>query len=619
MELSGAFPFERIRPGQREMAKEIAECALNSEHLVAHAPTGIGKTAAAIVPAAIWAAESGGTVFFLTPKHSQHRIAIETLKMLKEKGVKAIASDFIGKKWLCQVTGVAELNGRDFLDYCLSVRRDEICPFYNRTYKKSQPTEEARRAVNSLLDAQPLHVEEAVELTKNFCPYEIMCMAARRANVIVGDYYHIFNPHSATSFLFKTEKTAEGAVLIIDEAHNLPERIRETLSNNISEIGLSKAAKELTDFGSFDLADSVEQIGFGLKKLGKKLGEEQEGLIGKEEFCQMVEGAANSKVPDFSKKLEEAADEIRQKQRKSSAGSLARFLNDWMGPDEGFVRIVKVKRSRSGKPFVILSYQCLDPSVGAKPIIESARSVVLMSGTLVPTKMYAEILGLPEEKTRVRMYNSSFPAENRMNIICTGVTSRYSVRGEAQYRKMAGIASDVVRKTPGSVAIFFPSYGMKELITPFLEIDVPVFDEKQEMKKKEKSDFLKGFHSQKKAVLLAVAGGSLAEGVDFPRNILKGVVVIGLPLQQPNLESRALIDYYQKRFGRGWDYGYLFPAISRAIQAAGRMIRSEKDRGVAVFLDERYSWANYRKCFPPELKTIVTADPVKYVEEFWKE
>ncbi|MFH0961792.1 MAG: ATP-dependent DNA helicase [archaeon] len=612
-----AFPFARIREGQREMAAEVAACIAGGKNLVAHAPTGIGKTAAALVPAAEWADSSGGTVFFLTPKHSQHRIAIETLKLLKAQGLKISAADFIGKKWLCQVSGAQELAGRDFLDYCASVRRDEICPFYNRTFRKSQVTGEAKKAAELLLEKQPLHVEEAVELTKIFCPYEVMALAAKSANFIVCDYYHLFNPRSAASFLFKTGKTFEDAVIIVDEAHNLPERIRETLSSNLSEIGLVRASRELAEFGQYDLSEIVEQIGFGFRKLGKaRVGDEREAMLSKEDFTGIVSSCFGDS-DTFSKKIKEASDEIRRKKRKSAAGALSSFVEDWLGPDEGYVRTIKVRKTKSGKPFSVITYRCLDPAIGSKEIVGSARSTILMSGTLVPTKMYAELLGLDEGKTVVKSFQSSFPPENRLNVIATGVTTKFSSRGENQYRKLAGTIERVVAETPGSVAVFFPSYILKSEISALIQFPQPVYSEKQEMDKKEKTDFLRQFFSEKRAVLLAVAGGSLSEGVDFPKNVLKGVVVVGLPLQQPTLETKALIDYYQKKFGRGWDYGYLYPGISRAIQAAGRMIRSESDRGVAVFLDERYTWANYRKCFPPELKTVTSAFPEKLVGEFW--
>lgn len=615
--LESLFPFERMREGQREMAEEVRASIEAGRGLVCHAPTGIGKTAGALVPSAKWASENGGTVFFLTPKHSQHRIAIETLKLLAKKGVKITAADFIGKKWLCQVSGAQELSGRDFLDYCSSVRRDEVCPYYNRTYKKSQIAGDAKRAAESLFESGPLHVEEAVELTKNFCPYEVMAFFARRANVIVCDYYHLFNPRSATSFLFKTEKTFEDAVIIADEAHNLPERIRETLSSTISEIGISRAARELSEFGQYDLAEIVEQVGHGVRALLKKAGDEREALLARGDFEEIV-GRAYGSVETFSKKIGEISNEIRQKKRKSSAGALASFSEDWLGPDEGFVRTLQIRKTKSGKPFGTLTYRCLDPAVGSKEIVRSARSLILMSGTLIPTKMYAELLGMPEERTTVRSFASSFPQENRLNIIATGVTTKFSSRGENQYKKLSDSISKIVARTPGSVAVFFPSYFLKEEIGKLCSFGLPVYDESQELGKKEKIDFLKRFFSERRAVLLGVSGGSLSEGVDFPKNVLKGVVVVGLPLQSPTLETKALIDYYDKKFGRGWDYGYLYPGISRAIQAAGRMIRSEKDRGVAVFLDERYTWANYRRCFPPELKTVTSAAPEKLIEDFWE-
>jgi DNA excision repair protein ERCC-2 len=119
------------------------------------------------------------------------------------------------------------------------------------------------------------------------------------------------------------------------------------------------------------------------------------------------------------------------------------------------------------------------------------------------------------------------------------------------------------------------------------------------------------------AVFLAVASGSFGEGIDLPGDLLKAVIVVGLPLSQPDLETKSLIDYFDKKFGKGWDYGYLFPAFNKTLQNAGRCIRSETDKGVIVFLDERYVWPNYRRCFPEDWEMVVSKDPMYEINEFF--
>ena len=128
------------------------------------------------------------------------------------------------------------------------------------------------------------------------------------------------------------------------------------------------------------------------------------------------------------------------------------------------------------------------------------------------------------------------------------------------------------------------------------------------------------FRSYKKvgSVLFAVSGGSFSEGVDLPGEELKGVIIVGLPLSKPDIETKSLIEYYDHRFSRGWDYAYMFPAMIRVIQGAGRCIRSEKDKGVIIYLDERYSLSNYFRCFPKDFKAKITKLPEEHIKKFFK-
>jgi DNA excision repair protein ERCC-2 len=115
---------------------------------------------------------------------------------------------------------------------------------------------------------------------------------------------------------------------------------------------------------------------------------------------------------------------------------------------------------------------------------------------------------------------------------------------------------------------------------------------------------------------MGATGGSFGEGIDLPGKFLNGVVIVGVPLDSPDLETQSLIEYYDKLFGAGWDYGYIFPAMNRVVQAAGRAIRSESDRGIIVLIDERFTWKNYFKCLPIDWKIVVTKEPVERIKKF---
>jgi DNA excision repair protein ERCC-2 len=245
-----------------------------------------------------------------------------------------------------------------------------------------------------------------------------------------------------------------------------------------------------------------------------------------------------------------------------------------------------------------------------------------MSGTLTPQSMYVDLLGLEEENTTTRAFKSPFPDENRLSLIVDTVTTKYSERDESMYQKYAWYLDKSFEAVPGNCAAFFPSYSMMNRVRDLLleKTDQQLYVEQQRMNKEEKQTLVNKFASRKEqgdGALLGVAAGSLGEGVDYPGEVMKAAFVVGLPLQKPDLETKSLINFYDHKFGKGWDYGYSYPAMHRAVQAAGRCIRSKTDKGALVFMDKRYDWSNYRKVLPPDYKLKNTRAPWKEIEEFF--
>jgi DNA excision repair protein ERCC-2 len=233
--------------------------------------------------------------------------------------------------------------------------------------------------------------------------------------------------------------------------------------------------------------------------------------------------------------------------------------------------------------------------------------------------MYKELLGV--ERVQEVVFKDPFPKKNRLNLIIPKTTTKYTRRNEEQYRNIAEVLSEIADSVPGNMAVFFPSYYLRDQVEKFLadNTEKTLFSEHSNLTKTEKQQLLDNFKSYKDsgAVLLGAASGSFGEGIDLPGDYLKAVVVVGLPLTKPDLETKSLIKYFDKKFDKGWDYGYLFPAFNKTLQNAGRCIRSETDRGIIAFLDERYIWNNYFRCFPEDWHIEISQDYKTLVREFF--
>lgn len=610
------FPHEEVRPIQNALILEIERAIEGKKCLVTHAPTGLGKTAATLPAALKKAIEEKLTIFFLTSRHTQHNIAIETLKKIKEKhNLDIEVVDIIGKKWMCPVPGVQILRSGEFSEYCKKQREDENCEFYLKT-KKNKVTAEAKLAVEELQKISPVHIQDLINhcTEKKLCPYEISMLLGSKAKVIVADYYYVFNDTIRNTFLGKVDKNLEDCIIIIDEAHNLPERIRELNTHKISTFTIDKAIKETKKVGYDEITNILGDLNNLLAEIGESVDGEK--LLTKNEFVEKV-----NEITDYDQligDLEALAEEVRETQKTSSCGVVANFLLHWQGDDNGFARIFKKDFFRGRAQFV-LTYRCLDPSLTTKTIIENAHSVIAMSGTLKPAEMYRDLLGMPSD-TVIREYKSPFPLKNKLSLIVPKTTTKFTMRSDEQFRNIAEVTAEIVNSVPGNTALFFPSYALKDLVSNHFNIRAKktVFSEKPNMTKEEKEQLLDTFKEYNKtgAALLAVASGSFGEGIDLPGDYLKAVVIVGLPLGKPDLETQELIKYYDSKFSKGWDYGYLIPAMNKCMQGAGRCIRSETDTGVVVFLDERFAWQNYLRFFD-EKEVEISTDYVKKIEEFF--
>jgi len=610
------FPYKQVRPVQDQFMDNVAQALSKKTNLIVHAPTGLGKIVGVMAPALEYALEHDLTILFLTSRHTQHHLGIETLKDIKKAhDVKFTATDIIGKKWMCNQPGTATLYSGEFAEFCRKHIKDKTCDFYVRTRENVKLTVRAKNQLKEM-SAKIWHTEEMIEECKELCPYEMSLAMAEHSNVIVADYYYVFHPNVSEMFFKRINKTLDKCIIVVDEAHNLPIRIRDLASAKLTGNILKLAIREAKKSGYDETVGNLVMVQDIMNDLGKDLQMHAESGIVRDAFMKPI--TANVKYDQLIADLEFIADEIRMKQRQSFVGSVAAFLEHWQGPDKGYCRILKLQDVR-GKPNLVLSNNCLDPAVVSEPVITAAYSTIMMSGTLTPTTMYKDLIGFEEADEAT--YESPFPFKNRLNLVVPRTTTKFTARSDEQFKRIAQACAMITDEVPGNSILFFPSYFIRDVVyKSFASMgEKTCFLEKPEMGKEDRQALLDKFKEYKEpgAVLLAVASGSFSEGIDLPGDLLKCVVVIGLPSNQPDLETKELINYYDNKFGKGWDYGYIFPAFNKALQSAGRCIRSETDRGVTVFLDERYLWPRYKRLFPDDMEIDVSTDFVTDIAEFY--
>lgn len=595
------FRHERPRPFQKRLMADVYSAIAEGKNFMAHAPTGSGKTDSALSSALSYALEHGTDVFFLTPKISQHNLAIEVVNGIGQKhSLKIRAVDLIGKKHACIEPELSRLDGECLYHLCDIKRKKNRCAFYNNICGKGPGgKEEAEREYEKIMKnyGHGKTHSEIVEIGKG----RLLCLGCG-SNIIIGDYYHIVVPSIREVVFKKMGKRAENSIVIIDEAHNLASRARNYLTTSVNTIMLKKVEKEMRAIGC--RTSGLEQAFDGWAR--EMIEDRKELKITKEDFY----GFLNSFENDFFTSLEDAGVAyIHATGKKSAALRFSHFIQFWDDPMD-CIRILK--KDHFGYS---LTRRMLDPSA-LTAILNETRSSILMSATLVPLEMHRDVLGMDKNRTIMKSYPSPFSPDSLRNIICSGVTTKFTERNEGNYMNIAGKINKIDDSTPGGVAVFFPSYYVMQQILPYVK-NPDISRQESNMKPSEIRATINDFR-KKGGLLCGVQGGSLAEGVDYSKGEIKTIIVVGIALDEMNIETNALIDYYETKFGRGWEYGYLYPGTIKALQAAGRGRRKETDRVAVVYMDERFKWKKYNWIFDRKEKTLITSQPEKHVSEFWK-
>ncbi|MDI6730020.1 MAG: helicase C-terminal domain-containing protein [Candidatus Altarchaeum sp.] len=560
-------------------------------------------------------------VFFLTSKQSQHKIVIDTLRMIKEKNKDKVSFsvvDVISKQAMCP-RDIAQEYYALFNDLCTHDQKTNRCRYFR-----------SNKNITKHILENIMHVEELKDFCARnlICPHKTAIDAISKANIIICDYNYLFTDILET-VLEKTHKSIGDLILIIDEAHNLPDRLRDHLSGELTLNLIEEAAKEINPVDK-KIYLHLKNVDRFFDNFIQRMPENTEKNINREDITTGVEQVLQESLGDnisyleFVGALKDAGVELAEKKqyeekKKSSITSVMEFFENWN-------TMFPCSRVYKNNITPTLSFRLLDPSVLSESIISNAHATILMSGTLYPVEMYADILGA--KHSLLKQYDSPFPSENKIVLVTKKLTTLYTERSDLMYSNIAEKISKIHDAVKGNIAVFFPSYSLMDEIYkkfeshPDFEIQNKTNDiilEKKYMSKSAKDELYLKLKINSNKILMGVQAGSLSEGVDYRSNIIHAVLIVGLPLSPPTLEVKNLQDYYIKKFGKekGTLYGYIYPAISKVIQAAGRGIRNENDVGAIILMDYRFNYPMYRKCLPPDYKIQFTDEPEKDCREFF--
>lgn len=598
------FPFEAPRLGQKELVDCISENLAEKNPLLVQAPTGLGKTVGVLYPSLKEALARGQKVVYVTPKNSQHQMAEEALELLQEKGSKVRALTLNAKSKMCLKAEV--------------MCNPQYCEFAKDYYKKLQEND----LINKLGKVRSLSAKKLKGLGEEYqvCPFELSVEAIERADVVIGDYNYVFAPRGLIGRLSEPlMKPSEKANLVVDEAHNLPSRAQDYFSPSITVEQLQTFEKA---FSAIDIR-FVKQGGELLDEAialikGYSEGGPRKITIDPEPFA-----ALEKKIRDFTLRYLESDVEI---QPQDPVLRLSNIWSDFMAALEftGPAFFQTYQRNYLGE---MLKVTCCDASEHLKKVYKEFQNVVAFSATLKPFDYYQTLMGLTQPHTKTVEFTSPFPTENRKLLIIPQISTKLSARDSSAPR-IADVIQRVVRLKPGNYIALFPSFDFLFKARALLNLpEYQILQQGREMRPSLVKGYLDELKSgDKPTLLLGVQGGIFSEGIDYAGDMLIGAFVIGPALPTFDFEREQIRSYYEAVYGKdkAFDYTYVYPAMAKAIQSAGRVIRSEKDRGVIVMMDPRFLQSSYAQCMPQgwfeeSPQELVSQSILSDITGFWED
>jgi len=568
------FHHPDYRPGQREMAEAVYKCIAQGGQLMLQAPTGIGKTAAVLFPALkALPADKHDLISFVTARTVGRRVAEQTLAEMCTAGLRLRRLSLTAKESICFSPGKA-CHGDD-------------CPYANAYYDRLPAAREA--ALHSeALDRQGIEVI-AREFT--VCPYQLSVDLIPWVDICIGDIHYIYSYSATVSALY--DGLGLRWSVLLDEAHNLPDRARSMYSAGLSKAALMRARKR----APAPLKSALDRCNRSLLQLQKQDWDEQD-------FHSATE------VPDALQRVLQLFVSAVNEQQAQQPLLLQQYpeLLDFYFDVLQFQRVLEVfgedyrfeLERGEGKQSLKVRLHCLDGSRQLRERQLLPHSITAFSATLSPPHWVLEELGFADSAV-YRELPSPFSADQFQVMLNTRLDTRYRNRS-ASLPDLCVAISDWLERHPGNCIVYFPAYRYMADALESLQGQLAgrrLLVQERQLDESGRAALLDALRSENNIVAFCILGGVFGEGVDLPGDALSSVVIVGVGLPQFDRRRQELRGYFDARVGQGYEYAYLYPGMQRVSQALGRVIRRESDRGSALLIDPRYTQSAYRSLLPP--------------------
>lgn len=572
------FPYP-YRKGQKELVSGVYHTMRTEKQLFIQAPTGIGKTMAAIFPAVRAVGEGyGDKIFYLTAKTITRTVAEEAFSILKEKGLsyKTISITAKEKLCLCEETDC----------------NPEKCPYAEGHFDR------INAAVFEILNEKDTYLrEDLLEQAEKHrvCPYEMCLDISSWVDAVICDYNYVFDPNVYLRRFF-SDGVKGDYLFLIDEAHNLVERGRKMYSAVLCKEDFLETAKIVKEHSA-----KLYKI---LKKCNRMMLEYKREC----DECTVMENIAGLSLQlmnllgEMENFLEKEHEEKVQKAVLEISFSVRHFLNMYDIADENYV----IYSHYDDEQRFLITLYCVNPKRNLQECLNKGRGAVFFSGTFLPLPYYRSLFSERRDDYAI-CASSPFLRENLKLLVACDVSSKYTRRGVSEYEKMVEYIYELAAGKQGNYMVFFPSYRMLEDIyeifrnkTEERQFEVSCILQSSNMTEQEREEFLEAFqeNSAKTLIGFCVMGGIFSEGIDLTGERLIGAAIVGTGLPQVGCEREILKNYYDEKAQNGFAYAYRYPGMNKVLQAAGRVIRTKEDRGVVLLLDERFLQREYLELFP---------------------
>ena len=589
------FPYGKFREGQKELAKYSFGIAQNGGTLFAEAPTGIGKTVSTLFPCVkAFASTENEKIFYLTAKNSGKEMAFNTANLLIEKGLEASAIEILAKDKVCFCPGKA-------------CNPDE-CP-----YAKGYYTKVRQIIVDSIKNRKTFTTEDISDIATHYsvCPFELSLDLSLYMDIIICDYNYFFDPIVYLKRFFDTD--ASNMVVLVDEAHNLVERGRDMYSASISSFRFEQVKRSLRhfDYKSYKKAQT---------RMTKFFREFKDYPIGDTaiEFFEPTDINAMTNYLLAAANVNKNHHDVVTEEFTDFYLELNKFIKLLEYYDDTFALYV----SKKDEDDVKINLYCIDPSKHIRATMNQVKGRVIFSATLSPAEYYLDVIGGSIDKPLLNL-PSPFEKKNMKVLVAPKISVKYKNRKDTA-AKVADYIKEFVSHKVGNYFIYVPSYEYLEMLVPLLQSDdFELLVQEKDMSEIEKELFLSCFVEKPEKTMLGVAvlGGAFSEGIDLVGERIIGVAIVGVGIPQICFERDLIRNYFDKTEKKGYEYAYVSPGINKVMQALGRVIRSETDRGVALLIDDRYMTKPYQVIFKgmySNYEVVTSIEDIKeQVENFW--